>query len=276
MLIVAGDAIGRVPGARESWDTEAARIRKSSRRSPRPASPPVWPGPSRWVYTGGAARPLVEAAAGVAAVALLDVGSGVVVAIADAALLWNGAFVHPNNERFLGDLVYLGQGLEGWPVEHAGPGPARDPGRRVPAVVRGGPEQPPQVDGERRPVVVGPPAARDLGPRRDVAGLAVRAAPRNPPDQGRLSFVEHVTAVGTRYWRSRDSGYAAKQYAALWVARLGVEGLQSAAHRAGFTPRRGPGLGPGDRGARDRAARDAVAEPPEPDGGAVEGHDRSR
>jgi hypothetical protein len=58
---------------------------------------------------------------------------------------------------------------------------------------------------------------------------------RDPPEEGRLEFAEHVQALGTRWFRLGASRYALVQTARLWLARLGASGLQLAARRAGRT-----------------------------------------
>ncbi|MEQ1568329.1 MAG: DUF4129 domain-containing protein, partial [Myxococcota bacterium] len=237
---VAGDdpeaAVVVDPGA---WGTGAptgtAVVRIDFARAGLPA--PRFPNPPA-VYTGGAGRPLVDWVVGdgvegqVAVV--LDRGAGVIVAIADPVLLRNGSLVHPDNERFLGELVYLGQSLEGWPVA-------------TPAVVQFATSvsvSQDSGDATTTPLqalaqsglllfvvqlvvtflLAGARAGYVFGPRRD------------PPDEGRQRFAEHVTALGTRYHHRKDSGWALHQLASLWLGRLGRSGLELAAQRAGYTP----------------------------------------
>lgn len=235
VLIVGSDASEGFPEL-GTWDiVETGPTRMDPAFADAGLPGPVWPDPKLSVYVDGSARTLVGAGPGAIAVALLDVGAGVVVAIADPTLLWNGAFVHPDNERFLGELVYLGQSLEGWPVNT----PAR-----VQLATAAAASAPSSGGGGNNPLGAMANAGLLLFVLQLVATWTLAGvsrgwpfAPlRDPPDAGRLSFVEHVNAIGTRYWRSRDSGYALKQYASLWVARLGVEGLQSAARRAGLAP----------------------------------------
>lgn len=200
---------------------------------------PRWPGGPSAGFEEGAGRVLVgvgERGDEVAAVEVLDVGVGVVVAIADPRLLWNGALVDPDNEVFLGDLAYTGQSMEGWPI----PTPARLQLATLSATSA------PQSGSGANPF-------RSLANARLLPfvlqlmllwvllalwrGLAFGPL-TDPKDEGRIDFVEHVQALGTRYARLRASGHAARAMAALWLARLGPAGLQWAAERAGLPPDR--------------------------------------
>jgi len=186
---------------------------------------PRWPGGARAVWEGGEGRTWVRGGDTKAVVKSVDIGVGVVVCIADPHLLWNGALVDTDNEVFLGDLVYVGQSMLGWPLPTpvglqlatmagtADPGPARALANAnllpfvlqlllfwtVVALWRGYP----------------------FGPLRD------------PPGEGRLHFADHVNALGSRYQRLQATRFTTSAFARLWLARMGPAGLQLAAQRAG-------------------------------------------
>ncbi|MEQ1506955.1 MAG: hypothetical protein ABMB14_32305, partial [Myxococcota bacterium] len=190
-------------------------------------------------YTGGGGRPLVSfgGADDVLAVELLDLGAGVVVAMADPVYLWNGSFVHPDNERFVGDLVFVGQSVEGWALS-VPPTVQLATWGSVASSSDGGAASNPLSSLARAGLL---PFVLQALVCWTLVGLwrGWPFAPlRDPPDPGRRSFVEHVTALGTRYWRIGAAEHAGRAYASLWVARLGSEGLQLAAGRAGYTPDR--------------------------------------
>jgi hypothetical protein len=236
VLVVAGDAtapfpeLGALVSAPGPHEIDAA-FASAGLPAPRWPTAPVG-------YDGEDVRDLVVTRDGSAApVGLLDLEQGVVVAIADPRLLWNGAFVHPDNERFVGGLVYAGQSLEGWPVD-------------TPADVQlatwasaGEPEGGDQ-GGCNNPVDAMAQAGLlafllQLAATWMLAGLwrGWPFAPlRDPPREGRASFSEHVEALGTRYWRLRASDHAARVSAALWLGRLGPHGLELAAQRGGRSP----------------------------------------
>jgi hypothetical protein len=158
----------------------------------------------------------------------------VVVAIADPRLLWNGALVHPDNEAFLGELAYAGQSLEGWPI----PTPAR---LQLATLASAAAESDTSVNNPFRSLANARLLAFVLQLMATFALVALwRGAPfaplRDPRDEGRIGFVEHVLAHGRRWSRLRASGYAARAMASLWLSRLGPAGLQWAAERAGYAP----------------------------------------
>jgi len=191
--------------------------------------PPVWWAGPDFVFDGG--LPIAQTEEG-SVVAYADVGDGVLVGIADARLLLNGAFVAPANERFLGDLLYLGQSLLGWPL----PTPARV--QLATLSTSGG-----AADAGSNPLSTMSrarllPFVLQLLATWALLGLwrGWPFAPlRDPPEEGRLNFVEHVEALGTRWAQLGASRFAASRYAALWLGRLGPAGLQLAAERAGHT-----------------------------------------
>lgn len=199
---------------------------------------PEWPGGPGWVYNGPC-RPLVavDAPAGSAfaqsaAVCLSDLGAGAVVAIADPRVVRNAGLVKDANVRFAGDLLYLGQSVDGWALS-----------------------SPPRVQLATRMAVREQSNAPSSSPLASLAtsglllflvqllatwGLAMLHAGwpfaplRDPREPGRVAFSEHVEALGTRWYRRRESGYALHRLSSFWLNRLGREGLISAARRAGY------------------------------------------
>lgn len=196
---------------------------------------PHWAEPA-WAFRGGQGWPLVADEAGNSIIEVLDLGSGAIVAVADPMLLWNASFVHPDNERFVGELFYVGQSVLGWPMAH----PARIQLATQAATS--------SSDNSSS-------ATNDMWGALVASGLLLFviqliatgilfslwrgwpfSALRDPPDPGRHAFVEHVRALGTRYWRMQATAHVERQFATLWLLRLGVPGLQLAAQRAGYTP----------------------------------------
>ncbi|MBT3218389.1 MAG: DUF4350 domain-containing protein [Proteobacteria bacterium] len=191
---------------------------------------PRWPdGPSHAFSRGlGTDWVVLEGGVSGAVVKVADVGLGVVVAIADPQLLWNGSLVLHENELFIGDLLYLGQGHYGWPL----PTPTRVQLATMAAAQATGAASPTQslANANLLPFVIqllfwwllvsfwkGWP----FGPLRD------------PPVEGRQRFADHVVALGTRYARLGASAHALSAYAGFWVNRLGTSGLKVKAMRAG-------------------------------------------
>jgi hypothetical protein len=83
--------------------------------------------------------------------------------------------------------------------------------------------------------------------------------PKDEADRDRRAFVEHVQALGTRYYRLGASGYALRRLSALWLARLGPQGLEWAAARAGYAPQDARRFA--ERVAASAARREPAAEP---------------
>ncbi len=201
---------------------------------------PRWPNGVLYAYDAGEAWVVATGRSGDslgAAVAVLYVGAGVVVGIADPRLIWNGAFVSGDNESFVGDLLYLGQGFAGWPL----PTPARVQLATTAATSGSG----------------GGAGAQSNNPCESMSNAKLlpfvlqllitwlllglwRGWPfaplRDPPSEGRLVFAEHVQALGTRWYRLKASRHALGRMAAFWLSRLGHGGLRLAAERAGKTP----------------------------------------
>lgn len=196
---------------------------------------PRWPPPLTTSFAGGKGWPLVSDGEGRAVIEVLEAGDGVVIAIADPVLLRNGSFVHPDNERFVGELLYAGQSRLGWPMGH----PARlQLATRAAVSSEGGNKETNDMLG----------ALATSGLLLFVIQLISTGALvalwrgwpfsplREPTSASRHAFVEHVRALGTRYWRMQATAHAEQQLAALWLLRLGVSGLQLAAQRSGYTP----------------------------------------
>lgn len=246
VLVVGGDATSGVP---ELGQRTALPIGAEARLAPPlqgiGLQRPRWPDGPMYAFTEG--QPWVTAVDPVdgadsdgvasvpAVVSVVDLGAGVVVGIADPRLLWNGAFVHPANEAFMGDLLYLGQGLRGWPL----PTPAR-----VQLATRAATSGSGSGSGGPNPLASMAnakllPFVLQLLATWALLGLwrGWPFAPlRDPEAAGRLSFSEHVQALGTRWFRLGASRHALVQLASLWLARLGPSGLQLAAQRHGYSP----------------------------------------
>ena len=161
-------------------------------------------------------------------VEVLYLGKGAVLAVSDARLLYNGAMVSPDNEEFVGEILHTGEALDAWR--------GQDPLRVQLATAA--------AAGSSNPV--GSLANARLLPfvLQLLALMALAAlwkgwpfAPlRDPPEEGRLRFADHVRALGARYARLRASRHATASYAGLWLARLGPAGIEEAARHAGRSP----------------------------------------
>ncbi len=161
-----------------------------------------------------------------AAAALLR-GEGVVIAVAEALLLRNGALMLEENRRFLVGVLTSPLEADEWELpEHpvvwlataSSVAPPRNPfqvlagARMLPLVAhlllvwgvlvlaRGWP----------------------LSPRRD------------PPEAGRRDFMEHVEALGARWREVGASRHAAASVASLVLGQLGARGLHDRTLRAGY------------------------------------------
>ena len=167
---------------------------------------------------------------GVAPIAWTWVGEGVVLAVSDPVLLWNGSLVVPDNEAFLGEVLYRGQ-ARGWPIEQ--------PGRVQLATLAGSPP-PDNPAGSVANLNLLPFVLQVL-----VLWLVVvwwRGLPfvplRDPPQRDRRAFSEHLEALARQYARSgkADGGaQAAGAYAAWVLERVRRNGLVLAARRHGYT-----------------------------------------
>jgi Domain of unknown function (DUF4129) len=244
--VAAGGVLVALGDVSDAWVEFGARIPAPTGAKPvlDPAyraaglSLPEWPNGPEWVYNGPC-RPLVgvDAPAGSAfaqsaAICLSDLGSGAVVAVADPRIVRNAGFVKDANVRFAGDLLYLGQSVDGWALS-----------------------SPPRVQLATRMAVREESNAPSSSPLASLAtsglllflaqllatwGLAMLHAGwpfaplRDPREPGRVAFSEHVEALGTRWYRRRESGYALHRLSSFWLNRLGREGLLSAARRAGY------------------------------------------
>jgi hypothetical protein len=189
-----------------------------------------------WVQTTPASGPWAEGdgVAGLPVVLSIDVGHGAVVAVSDARLLWNGSFVWSDNGQFMGELVHVGQAALGWPVAV----PAR-----IELATSATPDKPPPPQAVMNAQLL--PFLLQLMALWLLVGLwrGMPFAPlRDPAVEGRLDFVAHVRALGTRWLRLGASRYALAAYGGLWLQRLGVPGLRVAAAKAGHTPERAQAL----------------------------------
>lgn len=236
VLVVGGDAGQAFPELGEAWMIDGAHAQVAGDFEPFLPSP-LWPDGAYWAFRGApSARAWVYAfvsgpdgEANLEPVVIsVDVGEGVVLAVADSLLFANAALVHPDNERFLGDMLQVGQGALGWPLDHP---------IRVTLATRGAG----QSESGTPPVTANPrliPFLLQLGLTWLLVGLW-KGWPfgvlRDPEDQGRLRFSEHVTALATRYMRLGATGHAYRAVARLWLHRLGPQGLELAARRAGYT-----------------------------------------
>jgi len=185
---------------------------------------PVWPGGpglgfergDGWVVAGGA-NP----------VSVVQVGEGVVLALADPILFWNGSLVDPRNEAFLGEALLLGQ-RRGWRMHNP-------------------------IEVQLATLAAG---ASDNDPMQSVRNLrllpfvlqvlvlwgvvvAWRGWPFaplvDPPSEGRRDFGEHLDALARRYRATGGRRIVASAYAALLLERLRRTGLVLAARRHGYS-----------------------------------------
>ena len=238
VLWVTGDAPFEELGERV-WLEPSMPVIGSELLSERAVAPPRWPEGARWAYDGAlgvywvetlpeSGPFLEEPQESLPVVLSIDVGDGAVVAISDNRLLWNGAFVWVDNGRFVGEIVHIGQAALGWPVGV----PAR-----IELATSAAPESPPPPQAVRNAHLL--PFVLHLMGIWLLVGLwrGMPFAPlRDPAVEGRLDFVAHVRALGTRWYRLGASRYALAAYAALWSGRLGVAGLRLAATRYGRSP----------------------------------------
>ncbi len=238
ILIVAGDATVGFPelGTFEEVQSTWAAIFLLPPLAGELAAPGLPFGP-RWAFTGGEPWAVVEWT-DLRFLAVLDHGMGRVAAISDPRLLWNGAWVHPDNESFVGGLLRTAESKAGWPV-----------GDHDEVRVQLATEAAAAAAGSSALPVVNPLGAlleAHLLPfmLQVLATWTLLALwigwpfgrPKDETDRDRRAFVEHARALGTRYYRLGASGYALRALSALWLARLGPQGLEWAAARAGYPP----------------------------------------
>ncbi|MFT4626702.1 MAG: hypothetical protein ACI8PZ_005380, partial [Myxococcota bacterium] len=163
-----------------------------------------------------------------AVVRTVRVGDGVVVSLADVRLLWNGFLVDPDNEVFLGDLIFAGQVVDDWPM-------TTPPRIQLATAAGGGSDSPAASLANARLL----PFVLQFLAWWAVLGLWRGwpfGVPRDPPDAGRLQFADHIRAMARRYKGARATRHAASWYARLWLARLKPAGIVLAAQRHGRTP----------------------------------------
>ncbi|MEZ4318122.1 MAG: hypothetical protein R3F61_11480 [Myxococcota bacterium] len=204
---------------------------------------PIWPNGPLLGFTGGEGWVVSE---GANPIVVAPVGAGVVLAVADPVLLWNGSLVVPANEAFLGEVLVRGQ-ARGWPMGE-------------PAIV-----QLATIAGSRG----------DQNPATSVMNLrllpfviqvlvlwiaivAWRGWPfaplADPPSRGRRNFAEHLDALARRYRQDRGSRHVAHAYASLVLERYRRSGLVLLARRHGLSAKEADALA-------DRAV--ALSENPE-------------
>ncbi|NCG22134.1 MAG: DUF4129 domain-containing protein [Rhodobacterales bacterium] len=177
------------------------------------------------------------------------VGSGVVFATSDPRILWNGSFVHPDNEAFVGDALFRAQSTLGWPrtspfnVELATSSGSSD--NTPPKALAKSHLLPFLIQMMATWGLVGLWLGRPFGPLRD------------PPGEGRLAFTEHINALATHWMRLGATRHALAAYAGLWLTKLGPRGLRMAARKSGMQP------GPADEFVQH--LEDVVADPTAPD-----------
>jgi hypothetical protein len=242
LLLVGGDSakvfpeLGTIEGTGVALDTDAevlelvygSAVRRTS-AAPRDLPVPAWPmGPDRWFrapqgtawieadFPEGPAKPVVVA---------LGLGEGAVVAFADDLLLRNAALVAPSNEAFLVLAPYAAHdvGFVDLPVPAA-----------VQLATRAGSDADNPWQSLQKAHLL-PLVLQILL----VSGLVVlwRGWPfaplRDPPEEGRIAFADHVRALGVRWMRVGASRRALSAQARLWLTRLGAQGLEAAARRSG-------------------------------------------
>ncbi len=178
----------------------------------------------------GGRVPLVSDAEG-AVVVQLSLGDGVVVALADHALLANGALMVPENRAFLVDLFAYGPVIGGWgtddpaPVELA----TRSYGRSesAPQDCMGT-----QALAEGRLLALVLQALALWGLVALWRGWAF-AVPKDPPPTARIAFADHVEALARQLSRRGGRAWADRAVVKLWWGRLGPSGIEAAALRHG-------------------------------------------
>lgn len=227
LLIVAGDTAGIADeiGVWTMTDGDDGAIaRRGSLPSEVPS--PVWSGPVDYVYVGPDPTGSWVIADDGAVVVARNIGDGGIIAVSDSRLLSNGALIAQANEAFLLKAPYAGHDAALWTI----PLPAT-----VQFALRAGDDSKTPW-GALRSAHLLPFMAQFML----LCGLIAwwRGWPlgplRDPPESGRIAFVEHVRALGLRYQRLRATRRAFGGYAALWLQRLGPEGLELAALRAGL------------------------------------------
>jgi hypothetical protein len=153
-------------------------------------------------------------------------GNGGVIAVADARLLRNGALLSRRNEAFLLEAPYAAMDAGIWSL----PLPAD-----LELATRGG------TDADNPWSTLQNARLLPLVGQLFLLGSIValwRGWPfgplKEPPDEGRIAFADHVRALGTRYARLGASRRASAVYAGMWLQRLGPQGLEAAARRGGM------------------------------------------
>ncbi|TNE85767.1 MAG: DUF4129 domain-containing protein [Deltaproteobacteria bacterium] len=224
VLLVAGDA-------EMVFDElgEVTLIDDASSLAPSVASwldtPPTLPQPAL-TYAMGTGRTWVQHGTG-DLVEAMTWGNGGIVAFPDARLFTNAALMYPENERLLGMAPLLGSWTSLWSLE-------RVPRLEIATLNAAAAESP--MDSLRNAQLL--PIVLQLLLLAIVAavwkGTPFRPL-RDPPEEGRRSFAEHVRALGDHYARRGGSRRAASAYAQLLLATRGRHALLEAARRHGAT-----------------------------------------
>ena len=163
---------------------------------------------------------------------IVSIYDGAVLAISDSRLLWNGSFVVPSNVAFVGQALRRGQELGAWFLEEdlhvqlattTSVGSSGEAGENPLAALASARLLPLVAQVMLMMALAALWRGWPFGPLRD------------PPAVGRHQFSDHVRALGTRWARLSDSGYALSRYAELWLARRGTSGLEEEALRAGHS-----------------------------------------
>ncbi len=195
---------------------------------------PQWPGGPHAAYLRGPdVEVWVAAHVGTepnAPVVAARIGSGGVIAIADVRLLRNASLVSTANGAFLLEAPYAGVDRGLWTL----PTPAT-----IELATRAGKDAETPFGALSEANLL--PAVAQLLLFGALFGMwrGVAFAPlKDPPEQGRLSFSEHVRVLGMRYARLGASRRALAAVASLWLPRLGRAGLVAKARRAGMEPDR--------------------------------------
>ncbi len=224
VLIVSGDASAGIPelGTYEVHLTQRAmRLHDGvAAYSPMPVLPEG--GLAAYADPGGLTWLSVD---GSAVIQSYLIGTGGIVAIADVRLLRNGSLVHPDNEMFLGTLLWAGLN-NGWWEVHEGDSV------QLATMSASGADNP--VSSLLNANIL--PFVAQLLAFLALAGLW-RGWPfrplRDPPDEGRQRFADHLTALAHRWEQLGAVRFAVSRYAELWLVRLGRGGLINAAVRHG-------------------------------------------
>ncbi len=228
VLVIVGSPIEAFPelGRVVSVDVDSVALSTDAQRAG--LGVPRLPGDDLMAFSWHSGEGFVTSPDGDPVIAV-NLGSGVLVAIADPRLVMNAAFAVPSNADLVGELLLAGQALRGWPL--ATP-ITLQLATRVVATSESQPNNPFEsiARAELLPFVL-----HFLWLWMVVAmwrGTAF-AARRDPPEAGRIRFADHVEALGARYRQLKAGSHVYRAYADLQLQRLGSSGLIHAAMAAG-------------------------------------------